>query len=636
MIGITVTDEQGQRQEFSFDAPRIRIGRDADNDVVLDSPASSRHHAEIIRELGSWKIVDLGSTNGIKVGDSKVPDLFLTDGISVVLGEHTLTFSIAETAADKTVLLGPGAMAQALAQEAERLREPPALYLAYRQQGQRRSLKIVAGARYVIGRSPDADLVIDDSRVSKRHAVVYSEGGGFQVRDLGSSNGTLVNGRRVDQGPLAAGDEIFIGSQVILVQDQRLDLEDDAVLLGKTRLGVAPELDLDSLRERVSPESGDEGKGRRLGWVLLVAAVLVLAVAGFFVLRERPGEAPAVARQGVSTPAPEGGAESLIVQVAAVETKQLTRSVDGSGTIRPHRTVTVSAEIPGQVVAVFVDEGLPVEVDDLLARINDTDIRLQLDEARSAVSKDRVDLAKEDYERMQSLFERGVVSRAVVDGAKSQYLALDSAYRSGQARIRQLEEQLRKASIRAPISGRLASRSVNPGEFVAPGAPVAVIENMQEILVVLEVSDRDVVKIRPGQVVETTTDAFPERVFRGIVESTAAAANPVTRTFAVEARIDNRDGSLRSGMIARLRILLEESRATVMPIEALIDREAAAPAVFVMADGVARRRSVVLGQRWDREVEVLSGLTSDEEVIVSGKERLADGRRVQVFGRPPG
>ena len=630
MIGITVTDQHGQRRELSFDAARIRIGRDADNDVVLDSPASSRHHAEIIQELGAWKIIDLGSTNGIKIGDTKVPDLFLVDGTSVVIGVHTLSFSIAEKDTAKTVFLGPGDMPTPVAPPPEKGREPAELYLVYRLQGQRRSLKIVEGGSYVIGRSPDADLVVEDNRASKRHALVSHDGQSFQLCDLGSSNGTLLNGRRVALNPLAPGDEILIGTQVIVAQDQLADLADDAVLLGKTRLGAPDGFALGSLKERAAPAAAEREPRRRLGPALLAGALLVLLIGGYFVLRDRPAESPAVEGEPSAAAPSVGGAEGLIVRVTEVETKVLARSVTGSGTIRPHRTVTVSAEIAGQVVGIAVDEGAAVAEGDLLAQINDTDVRLQLDEARSAVSKERVDLARENYERMQSLLEEGVLSRAVVDQAQSEYLSLDSAYRSAQARIRQLQEQLRKASVRAPMSGRVAATPVNRGEFLAPGAPVAVIENMEQILVVLEVSDRDIVKVRTGQAVEATTDAYPERVFRGIVDNTATAANPVTRTFKVEARIHNSDGSLRSGMIASLRILLDESVAMVVPVEALVGQGEAESTVFVVAGGFARRRAVTLGERWDREVEVLSGLAAGDAVITSGKDRVADGQAVQI------
>ena len=453
MIAITVTDDQGQQKKLQFAADRIRIGRDPDNDVVLDSHAVSRHHAEIIGQSGIYQIIDLGSTNGIKIGDAKVPDLFLTDGISVTLGEHQLTFSIDEPAAAKTLLLDPGVMARGLAQEAERHRAPAPLYLLYRQQGQTRSLKIVAGTRYVLGRSPDADLVVDNNMASKRHAVIHAEGDRFYLRDLDSSNGTLLNGRVISQEPLSVGDEIFIGNQVIVVQDQRLDLEDDAMLLGRTRLH-----DFSSLRDRPPSESDDRETTRRLGPALFATAVLALAIGAFFMLRERPDRGLEVGREAIPKPQPASDGESLIVHVAPVEIKEMVRAVRGSGSITPHRTVRVSAETAGQVVAVFVDEGSAVEAGDPLAQINDTDLRLQLDEARSAVNEDRVDLARQDYERMESLLEKGVISRAVVDRSKSEYLNLESAYETAQAKIRQLQEQLRKALIRAPISGRVASK----------------------------------------------------------------------------------------------------------------------------------------------------------------------------------
>jgi membrane fusion protein (multidrug efflux system) len=632
MIEVTVTDDRGQSRCLSFDAPRIRIGRDADNDLVLDSDAASRHHAEIIHRAGAYQIVDLGSTNGIKIGDTKMPDVFLVDGISVVLGVHTLTFSIPEAVANKTVLLRSGALPQPPAPQPQPEREPSALYLLFRRHGETRSLKVVEGARYVVGRSPDADLVVDDDKVSKRHAVVYHEAGSFRLRDLGSANGTLLNGKTLEDGPLAPGDEIFVGGQVIVVQDQRLDLEDDALLLGRTRLGRPGELDLRGMAPTGSPSRVDREQKSRLGPWLLAASILVLAAAGYLVLRERPRSPGELEREAAVGQPIEVAPERLVVRVVPAESKELARSVRGSGLVRPHREVTVSAEIAGRVLIVSVDEGSSVENGEVLARLSDTDIRLQLDEARSAVNPDQVDLARADWERKQRLLDEGVASRAVVDAAESRYLTLVSAHDSATARTRQLEEQLRKAAIRAPLSGRVAKRFVNEGEVVAPGGPIALIENMDEVLVELELSDRDIVKVRPGQAIEATVDAFPGRVFHGAVDNAASTANPVTRTFTVEARIGNRDASLLSGMIASLRIVLEESRAVVIPLEALIDGEDAE--VFVVADGEARRRSVELGERWDREVEVLSGLEPGEEVVVSGTERLVDGQAAEIYREP--
>ena len=270
----------------------------------------------------------------------------------------------------------------------------------------------------------------------------------------------------------------------------------------------------------------------------------------------------------------------------------------------------------------------------LLARVNDTDIRLQIDEARSSVSQDRVDLAREDYERKKQLADDGVISRAILDQAEHQYLSLDSQYNSTQARIRQLQEQLGKTRITASISGRVAKKSMNQGEVAAPGMPILILENMEEVLVELELSDRDIVKVQKEQPVEATSDAFPGRIFLGVVENIASSAQPVTRTFKVEARIGNQDGSLRSGMIVSLRIILEKSRGLVIPTEALLGRRGDEAEVFVVAGGTARKVPVRLGSALDREVEVVAGLAEGDEVIVYGKEQVRDGQPIGSYQKP--
>jgi membrane fusion protein (multidrug efflux system) len=181
------------------------------------------------------------------------------------------------------------------------------------------------------------------------------------------------------------------------------------------------------------------------------------------------------------------------------------------------------------------------------------------------------------------------------------------------------------------MTGMVAQLEVEPGEFVSPGMPVAVIEDMAEVLVAVEVADRDVVRLRPLQVVEASTDAFPGRIFSGVVERVDSAANPVTRAFEVEARIANPDGELRSGMIISLRILLEKRSALVIPTEALLDVSGETARVLAVSDGVIRSTDVSVGRRSDREVELLSGLAEDAEVVVAGQDRLRDGQRVKTY-----
>jgi RND family efflux transporter MFP subunit len=267
----------------------------------------------------------------------------------------------------------------------------------------------------------------------------------------------------------------------------------------------------------------------------------------------------------------------------------------------------------------------------LLVHIADTDIRLQIDEARRSLTTDQVNVARDDFERKKRLFERGVITRSVLVASETNYLSLDSTHKALQSRIALLNQQLGKTRIVAQIPGTVVATHVSQGELVAPGVPVVAIEDMKEMLLEGDVADRDVVRIQPGQSVEVRSEAFPGRVFAGEVDSVAAAANPISRTFKVSGRVKNADGSLRSGMIASMRILLDDVTGLLIPKEALIDPKDDSGSVLVVEDGVARRVAVSIGRRTDQEIEVLDGIREGQEVVVYGQDRIEDGATVKVY-----
>ncbi|MCP4662372.1 MAG: efflux RND transporter periplasmic adaptor subunit, partial [bacterium] len=598
MIEITVRSAQQAPRRHHFEGPRVRIGRDEDNELVLDSRGCSRFHAEIVHDGTSYKIADKGSTNGVLYGSELVKELVLADGMEVMIGEFRLSFNLPdEETSDRTVRLDYRQLASLTAAEAPdavpqdvpaapqdvpavpQPREAPTvpregsdgeetgpaaslLYLAWGSGRQERILKLAPGPEYIIGRSPSADLVLDDRESSVQHALVTARAGRFIVRDLGSSNGTLVNGRRIQEAAaLAAGDEIVIGQTAVRVRDQIHELVDQGHLLERTSRGIPTMPD----GVPAPPPLPDEvllgarrsgGGGRGLAVVLGVVVLLAAAVGVFYLggkLRKPPDATEDSDRPAAGTPV--AGPGETLVQVAPVEVDELVFEVSGSGSVRAHRTATVSAEVAARVEELPAAEGTGVRQGVLLVRLNDRDIQHQLDAARASISREQLDLAKADYERKERLFNDGAVVRSVYEQAKNQYLSLDSAYRSTQAQISRLREQLSKTRILAPISGVVVKTFVNPGELVAPGVPVVALENMEEALVKVDLADRDFVGVQLGQPVEATTDAFPGRVFRGEVNRLGSAANPVTRTFEVEARLLNPDFSLRTGMIVWLRII---------------------------------------------------------------------------------
>lgn len=700
MLEITIHAEGETPRQHRFEGQRLTIGRDRDNDLVLDSMGCSRHHAEIVREGAGFRLRDLGSTNGVLFGTQVVRDLPLADGIEVVIGQHRLSFALPDQEApEATVRLHYGSLqaadptaprseGSAPAAPARRGFAPPApvprapapsatapsppvapwsgatpagaprpavtpaaepappagpkpLYLIFGSGSQERNLKIVPGTEYILGRSPSADLVLEDRESSKRHALIYARGERFYAVDLQSSNGTFVNGERIRDVPLSPGDEITIGQTRIRVEEQILDLIDRANLLERTRLGSAwrggerPAERGEVGPREAGPRTGGRGKAGYLVAALAVAAVL----AAGYLLGSRRQEAPAAAGTApgeVRTPGGGTPTAPRLVQVAPARLRELVVDLSGSGSVEAQRSVTVSAEVAARVVELLVEQGDPVERGELLLRLDDRDIRHRIEAARASVSSEQLSLARQDYQRKERLFEDGAVVRSVYEQAKSQYLTLEAAYRSTQATISGLEEQLAKTRLSAPIAGVVTRIVVAAGEVVAPGSPLLILENTERMLVRLELADRDFVKVRLGQPAEATAAAFPGRVFRGEVSRLGSAADPVTRTFEVEARLYNPDRVLRPGLIVTLRIVLGREPGLVVPAEAVVEEHNGRGEVFAVRGGVARRLEVGLGRRFDREVQVTEGLSEGDEVVVVGHQDLVDGQAVEPYREPGG
>ncbi|MEA2626096.1 MAG: rane fusion protein multidrug efflux system [Candidatus Binatota bacterium] len=610
MLEVIVAQRDAASRTYRFDAVRIRIGRADDNDIVLQGEDCSRYHAEIVLAEGGYELVDRNSVNGIFRGTERIAEARLAEPTTVQIGAFTLTITPHDEA-----------------------KPAPELYLVYEAAGTLRSFKVASGVEYLIGRSPKADLFLEERGCSKEHATVFSRGGEFRVRDLGSSNGTVLDGRRIDEARLDPGSRLLIGQTLLTVQKTKADVADEEALLEGTRILPTPE-------RRARTAAGDRGAfpgagTRRLllqGGAAAAAALVALAIWIFGVRgpRERPASAPggAAAVPGAPQPAPP----PMTVRTAKAASKELVFAISATGSAKPERTVTVGAEIAGRIVEVPIEENHPVEKKSLLARLDDTDIGLKIAEARASIRADQVTLARDDYERKRRLFDKGVVTRSVFEQSKNGYLVLSSTYDATRARIRQLEEQLAKTRISAPISGIVVEKFATEGELLAPGTPVATIADLRQVLVEAELSDRDIVKIRPGQAVVATTDAYKDRAFEGAVEKISSLANPVSKTFRIEARLANADLAIKAGMIVYLRIVLDKAWATVIPEEALVGDAGRTADVYVVAGGAAKRVAVELGRRADRDVEVLAGVAGGDEVVVEGQDQLVDGRSVRLIG----
>lgn len=314
----------------------------------------------------------------------------------------------------------------------------------------------------------------------------------------------------------------------------------------------------------------------------------------------------------VNAPAP------VNVAVTRIQAADLTERIELSGRLEPWVEVRVASELGGLVELVGFEKGAHVAESRVLARIGTDMHQAALDEAEAVLAG-----AEAAYERALALVGRQAVPRQNAINATAEYEA-------ARARVAQNRLRLNRSIVRAPVTGLATTRDVEPGEVLAPGTVVTTIHRIDRLKAVVGIPESDAVLFRIGGPATIRVDAWRGRTFDGVVHFVASSAAGSTRTFQAEVAVDNRDGALRPGMIARVSLPRRSfAGAIVVPRDALQERDLGAVAV-VVEHGLARVRPVTLGAVEGDRVLVESGLEAGETLITSGHRGLIDGQRVQI------
>jgi multidrug efflux pump subunit AcrA (membrane-fusion protein) len=224
---------------------------------------------------------------------------------------------------------------------------------------------------------------------------------------------------------------------------------------------------------------------------------------------------------------------------------------------------------------------------------------------------------------------------AQVNTAKQNNQAIASASASVEAARTQVEiakQEVTDTIVRAPFSGFVTVRDVAVGEFVSSADVIATIIRSNPIKIQMQVAENDVPSILVGRGVSIQVDAYRERRFAGTVSAISPAVDTTSRSFVVEARIDNPDNALRSGMFATARINKEGGSTGIFVPKSAVYNHVPTGSFrsFVIVEGVAKLRTVQLGSEEGDYVQILSGLNADEVVATSGLDQLYEGAKVAV------
>ena len=354
--------------------------------------------------------------------------------------------------------------------------------------------------------------------------------------------------------------------------------------------------------------------------IALVAIAIVGSVIGW---RATQAHKPDEKKDGPIT------LEFTPADIAVVEVRSLVRSIPFSGSLAPVVQTAVKSKVPGEVMRVFVREGEAVTAGQLLAQIDTTDLQSRVDAQAAALeeAKARLNIAEKNRANNQALLHQKFISQNAYDTTESTYEATAASMRSQEAQLRIARKALDDAAVRAPITGVVATRSVNPGEKVGVDSALLTLVDLARMEIEAPAPASEVPSVRVGQSAAFKVDGFGERKFEGRVERINPTAQPGSRSIVLYISVTNRDGSLRGGMFAKGQIVLDRPEpATVVPITA-IREESGQAFVYILDNGKIARRPVKVGsvQQAEGVVEVLSGLERGMNVVAARVSGLKPG-----------
>ena len=313
------------------------------------------------------------------------------------------------------------------------------------------------------------------------------------------------------------------------------------------------------------------------------------------------------------------------VEVAPVSAETVRESFRSLGTVEADERVTIASEIDGIVVELPFQEGSFVGKGQLLARVNDAELKAEVGRAQALREQARL-----NFERARSLAEQQITSSQERDNAKA---ALDVA----EANLNLARARLAKTRIIAPFTGSVGRRLVSPGAFLRAGDVITDLARIDTVKIGFAAPESYLSQLHRGAKVAVSAAAYPGKEFTGSIEVVDPTLDPGTRSARLIARVPNPKGELRPGMSADVRAVLTERPGVTVPAESVFSEGDQNFVFKVGPDGTVSRVPVTLGIRQEGRVEVTAGLAPGEKVVRAGHQKLFEGAKVSVAdAQPPG
>lgn len=293
------------------------------------------------------------------------------------------------------------------------------------------------------------------------------------------------------------------------------------------------------------------------------------------------------------------------------------------GAVKVNRQVPINFTTPGRLEDFLIKEGQYVRENEIIARLDETELKAKVETIRIELKE----LSKR-REKLEGFLAKGVVTEAEYDQVKTKYLTQKEALKVAQ-------DRLSKAIVRAPFAGILLKKLSEKGSFVPPGAPIAVLVDIDQVRVELDFSDREISKVSVGTSIDVRTDAYKERVFKGKIERVIPSVDPLSRMTRVELLIPNKERVLRPGMMVKTDVVVGAYRNVIsLPVDCLVYQGKKTFVYVVDESSNTAEKRIVKVETLYKDRAVISpgkGLQAKDLVVESGQSYLADGTKIRIL-----
>ncbi|MGA3097915.1 MAG: MdtA/MuxA family multidrug efflux RND transporter periplasmic adaptor subunit [Bryobacteraceae bacterium] len=382
-------------------------------------------------------------------------------------------------------------------------------------------------------------------------------------------------------------------------------------------------------------------KPRRSGLRWLWLPVIALLGAGAWYLWSKAVSTPSASTSAPSKGGKKGAAGAVPVVAAKARRGDIGVYITGLGSVTPIYTVTVKSRVDGQLMKVHYNEGDLVHEGDLLVEIDPRPYQVMLEQAEGQLSRDQatLDNARVDVDRYQKLLAQNAVPEQQLATQKATVAQLEGAVKTDQAQIDSAKLNLVYCEIRAPITGKVGLRLVDPGNIVhaTDANGLVVITQIQPISVVFTVAEDDLPvvlrKMAAGEHLsaEAYDRANTTKIGAGTLATVDNQIDPTTGSLRLRANFDNSANQLFPNQFVNVRLLVEEKHGVTLATGAVIQRNTNSTYVYLVKDDhTVTVRQITVGVTEGDNAEITSGAAPGDALVMTGVDKLQEGTRVTV------